>query len=44
MFAAPLLGIEKVPPAVSLSVTAAILATGVVWSLWRTRAEAGPPR
>ncbi|WP_341024808.1 TerC family protein [Brevundimonas diminuta] len=44
VFAAPLLGIEKVPPAVSLSVTAAILATGVVWSLWRTRAEAGPPR
>ncbi|HBY44286.1 MAG TPA: hypothetical protein DEH03_11450, partial [Brevundimonas sp.] len=44
VFAAPLLGIEKVPPAVSLSVTAAILAAGVVWSLWRTRAEAGPPR
>lgn len=44
VFAAPLLGIEKVPPAVSLSVTAAILATGVAWSLWRTRAEAEPPR
>lgn len=44
VFAAPLLGIEKVPPSVSLSVTAAILAAGVVWSLWRTRAEAGPPR
>lgn len=44
VFAAPLLGIEKVPPAFSLSVTAAILATGVVWSLWRTRAEAEPPR
>jgi tellurite resistance protein TerC len=44
VFAAPLLGIEKTPPVVSLSVTAAILATGVVWSLWRTRAEAGSPR
>lgn len=44
VFAAPLLGIEKTPPVISLSVTAAILATGVVWSLWRTRAEAGPPR
>ena len=44
VFAAPLLGIEKVPPVVSLSVTAMILTAGVVWSLWRTRAEAGPPR
>lgn len=44
VFAAPLLGIEKTPPVISLSVTAAILAIGVVWSLWRTRAEAGPPR
>lgn len=44
VFAAPLLGIEKVPPAVSLSVTAAILTAGVVWSLWRTRAEVRPPR
>ena len=44
VFAALLLGVEKVPPAVSLSVTAAILAAGVVWSLWRTRAEAMPPR
>lgn len=44
VFAAPLLGIEKTPPALSLAVTAAILTAGVVWSLWRTRAEAGPPR
>lgn len=44
VFAAPLLGIEKVSPVVSLSVTAAILTGGVLWSLWRTRAEAVPPR
>lgn len=44
VFAAPLLGIEKVPPVISLSVTAAILTAGVFWSLWRTRAEPGPPR
>lgn len=44
VFAAPLLGIEKVPSAVSLSVTAAILTAGIVWSLWRTRAEVRPPR
>ncbi|MBD7940320.1 TerC family protein [Brevundimonas guildfordensis] len=44
VFAAPLLGLEKIPPVFSLSVTAAILIAGVVWSLWRTRAEAEPPR
>lgn len=44
VFAAPLLGVEKVPPVVSLSATALILTAGVLWSLWRTRAEAGPPR
>jgi tellurite resistance protein TerC len=36
VFAAPLLGIEKVPPAVSLGVTFAILATGILWSVWKT--------
>lgn len=37
IFAADLLGIEKVPPAVSLGVTFALLASGVAYSLWRTR-------
>lgn len=37
VFAAPLLGLEKVPPAISLGVTAVILAGGVFYSLWRTR-------
>ncbi|MFC5371111.1 TerC family protein [Brevundimonas faecalis] len=44
VFAAPLLGLEKIPPVVSLTATAAILGAGILWSLWRTRAEAGPPR
>ncbi|PAX07811.1 TerC family protein [Sphingomonas lenta] len=37
IFAADLLGLDKVPPAVSLSVTFAILGAGVAYSLWRTR-------
>ena len=37
IFVADALGIGKVPPAVSLGVTFAILATGVGWSLWKTR-------
>lgn len=40
VFAAPLLGLEKIPPLVSLAVTALILTGGVVYSLWRTRAKA----
>ena len=36
IFVADLLGLEKIPPAVSLGVTFAILAAGVVWSLWKT--------
>ncbi|MGH7026243.1 TerC family protein [Brevundimonas sp.] len=40
VFAAPLLGLEKFPPAISLGVTAAILAAGILWSIWKTRAEA----
>ncbi|MDP4993298.1 MAG: TerC family protein, partial [Marivita lacus] len=36
VFAAELLGIEKVPPALSLGVTMAILIGGVVLSLWKT--------
>jgi tellurite resistance protein TerC len=45
VFAADFLGWEKVPAAISLSVTFAILAGGVLYSLWRTRnapAAGGP--
>lgn len=34
------LGIEKVPPMISLGVTFALIAGGVGWSLWKTRGEA----
>ena len=37
IFIADLLGIVKFPPAVSLSITFAILAFGVVYSLWKMR-------
>ncbi len=37
VFAADLLGLEKFPAAASLGITIAILAAGVVYSLWRTR-------
>ncbi len=37
IFLADLFGLEKFPPAVSLGVTFAILAAGIVFSLWRTR-------
>ena len=37
IFLAPLLGLEKFPPAVSLGITFAILAGGVVYSLWKTK-------
>jgi tellurite resistance protein TerC len=37
IFVADALGLAKIPPAVSLSVTFAILATGIGWSLWKTR-------
>ncbi|MHA6346603.1 TerC family protein [Roseivivax sp. CAU 1761] len=43
VFAAELLGIEKVPPALSLGVTAAILLGGVGLSLWKTRKTASDP-
>ncbi len=32
------LGLAKIPPALSLSITFAILTAGVGWSLWKTRA------
>ena len=40
IFLADLIGIDKLPPAVSLAVTFAILAGGVLVSLWKTRREA----
>lgn len=39
MFIADMLGLAKIPPAVSLSITLAILVTGVVYSLVKTRKE-----
>ncbi len=42
IFIADLLGIDKVPPALSLAITFGILATGVLYSLWRTRGQAAP--
>ena len=41
VFAAELMGIGKIPPAISLGVTFAILASGILYSLWKTRGEAG---
>lgn len=40
IFVADMLGIGKIPPSISLGVTFAILATGVAWSLWKTRYDA----
>jgi tellurite resistance protein TerC len=37
IFLAPLLGLEKFPPAASLSITFGVLAWGVLYSLWKTR-------
>jgi tellurite resistance protein TerC len=42
IFVADALGLGKIPPAISLGVTFAILATGVAWSLWKTRPAAAP--
>lgn len=36
VFAADLLGLEKIPASISLGVTAAILIGGVIYSVWRT--------
>jgi tellurite resistance protein TerC len=41
VFAQPIFGIEKVPPAISLSVTVAILAIGVIYSLYKTKKVTG---
>ena len=47
IFVADALGLAKIPPVASLSITFAILATGIGWSLWKTRgirpAEVGAP-
>ncbi|WP_181242695.1 TerC family protein [Caulobacter vibrioides] len=40
IFIADALGWEKFPAGLSLSITFAILASGVVWSLWKTRNSA----
>jgi tellurite resistance protein TerC len=37
IFVAPLLGLEKFPPTLGLSITFLILASGVGYSLWKTR-------
>jgi tellurite resistance protein TerC len=37
IFIAPLLGMDKFPPAISLAITFGILASGVIYSLWKTR-------
>jgi tellurite resistance protein TerC len=44
VFAADLLGLEKFPAEISLSVTFAILGAGVAWSLFKTRGEPPPER
>jgi tellurite resistance protein TerC len=41
IFVAPLLGMDKFPPAISLAITFSILAGGVLYSLWKTRND--PP-
>jgi tellurite resistance protein TerC len=40
IFIADLIGAEKFPPALSLSITFGLLVAGVVFSLWKTRATA----
>ena len=40
VFAADLIGIEKIPAEVSLTVTFAILGAGILYSMWRTRRTA----
>lgn len=41
IIAADMLGIAKVPPAVSLGVTFGLIIVGIVYSLWKTRGEPG---
>ncbi len=39
IFAADLVGIDKIPPVISLVITFGLLAAGVFYSLWKTRNE-----
>ncbi|HEY8579697.1 MAG TPA: TerC/Alx family metal homeostasis membrane protein, partial [Beijerinckiaceae bacterium] len=41
IFVADMLGLAKIPPAVSLGVTFALLGAGVAYSLWKTAREPG---
>lgn len=43
VFVADLLGMEKFPASISLSVTFLILGAGVAWSLWKTRGSVAAP-
>ena len=40
IIAADVLGLEKIPAALSLGVTVVLIAGGIVYSLWRSRAAA----
>ena len=42
IFVADALGLAKIPPALSLGVTFAILGCGIGWSLWKTREQTRP--
>lgn len=44
VFAADLLGIDKIPAAISLGVTFALLGGGVLVSLWKSRGETSAPQ
>ena len=43
IFAAPLLGLDKIPPWILLAVTFGILLSGVFFSLWKTRGRVKTP-
>jgi tellurite resistance protein TerC len=43
IFIADLLGLTKFPASLSLGITFAILATGIIWSLWKTRGQNETP-
>jgi tellurite resistance protein TerC len=42
IFVADALGLAKIPPALSLAITFAILTVGIGWSLWKTRRATAP--
>jgi tellurite resistance protein TerC len=41
IFIADLMGLEKFPASISLGITFAILASGILYSLWKTRGDGG---